>query len=376
MASLATISGLKAVRAVPQERMNREQLRVFFEKRMHQAIKPEQARLEELALKKLGLVPQDFNLASSMLDLLSEQAAAFYDYEQGKMVMLDGGSDALEQMALVHELAHALADQHFKISKYLRGVSDQDEASLARQAVVEGQAQWLMSEYMARKMGQSLLKSPSLANMLSGATDPSGQFPVYDQAPLYLRESLVFPYSEGMLFQQAVVAKLGPAGFIRLFEQPPANSREILHPDLYLDRAAEGAAAQVAAPVAGPGRGWKLVAEGVVGEFDHRVLLKMYAMESLALAADWRAGQYKLWENRRSKQVVLTYATRWGSIDKARRYLAAYRRVLMGKWSDFRVDAESEDELRGYGGGGWFEVKVAGDSVISREGLPLSTLKP
>ena len=379
LTALADISGMKALRPVPQARMTRDQLRVYFEKRLRDSAKPEQTRLEELTLKKLGLVPADFDLSKSVLDLLSEQAAAFYDYHSAKMVMLDDGSDAMEQMALVHELAHALADQHFKIEKFLGKVADQDEATLARQAVVEGQAQWLMSEYMARQMGQSLLTSPALANLLAGGVDPSGQFPVYDQAPLYLRESLLFPYSAGMQFQQAVVAKLGPAGFARVFEKPPTSSREILHPALYLDPGSEAVPLLTTAPDIADGpdskKAWKEVAEGVVGEFDHRVLLRLYALDAMPLAADWRAGRYRLWENRRTKSVALTYAARWGSNDTAQRYFAAYRRVLEGKWADLRVELESSDTLRGYGGGGWFEVKLVGDQVISREGLSLSTLK-
>jgi hypothetical protein len=253
-------------------------------------------------------------------------------------------------------------------------VVDQDEATLARQAVMEGQAQWLMSEYSARQMGQSLLKTPALANLLSGATDPSGQFPVYDQAPLYLRESLIFPYAAGMQFQQAVVMKLGPAGFSEVFLHPPANSHEILHPEVYL-AAERPAAVKVEVPEIS-GRNWKMISEGVVGEFDHQVLLKIYAKDALALAGEWRAGQYKLYEDRKEKRVAMSYATRWSSAEAAQRYMAVYRRVLAGKWKDFRIEKDDAQRLTGFGGGGWFELTHAGDTVVSREGLPAGTLKP
>jgi hypothetical protein len=381
LASLGEISGMKAVRAVVQSRMTREQMRVFFDKRIKQSIKPEQLRIEELALKKFGLVPADFDLGRTTLDLLSEQAAAFYDYEKGNMVMAEGGTGELEKMALVHELAHALADQHFKIGKYLRGANGANDAdgepALARQAVVEGQAQWLTTEYMARQVGQSLLTSPSLASMMMGAMEPSGQYPVYDKVPQYLRESLVFPYAAGMQFQQAVLAKLGKAGFARVFEKAPLDSHEILHPDLYLQRTA--AAVPVRAPMLDlgkdTGKAWKEISEGVVGEFDHQMMLKLYAKDQMALAADWRAAHFRLWESKRGvngvKPVALTYVVRWSSPAAARTYLAAYLRVLAGKWADFRLESESETEMKGTGGGGRFEVKLEDDTVVSHEGLPL-----
>jgi hypothetical protein len=374
--SLGEISGIKATRPVPQSRMTREQLRAFFDKRIKGAIKPEQMRIEELALKKFGLVPDDFDLGRTTLDLLSEQAAAFYDYEKGNMVMADSANGALEEMALVHELAHALADQRFHIGKYLHGAASDSEGepALARQAVVEGQAQWLTTEYMARQMGQSLLTSPALARMLSGAMEPSGQYPVYDKVPQYLRESLVFPYSAGMQFQQAVVMKLGPGGFAKVFDTPPLDSHEILHPDLYLERTA--AAMAVRAPDLGDGKNWKEISAGAVGEFDHLMMLKIYAPDLVGLAADWRAAHFRLWENKRApkgqpKPVAITYQVRWSSPEAARQYFGAYRRVLEGKWKDFHIDSETAEELRGSGGGGRFEVKLAGDSVVSREGLGL-----
>jgi hypothetical protein len=220
-----------------------------------------------------------------------------------------------------------------------------------------------------------LLKSPALVNLLSNAADPSGQFPVYDQAPQYLRESLVFPYAAGMQFQQAVVEKMGTAGFAEVFRRPPSSTREILHPELYLAPSPE-LLRKIEAPEVAAGRDWKLLAEGMVGEFDHQVLLKLYAREAMPLAAEWRGGQYRLYEHRRTKRIALSYATRWSSAAAAGQYLAAYRRVLAGKWSDLQLEAESPDALRGTGGGGAFQTMVVGDTVISREGLPEGTLKP
>jgi len=56
-----------------------------------------------------GLVPPDFNLMGETVDLLSEQAAAFYDYNKKRLFILDSTKDDEEaQLALVHELAPRL----------------------------------------------------------------------------------------------------------------------------------------------------------------------------------------------------------------------------------------------------------------------------
>ena len=55
---------------------------------------------------------------------------------------------------LAHELAHAIADQNYNLGKFIRQGRKSDDGSTARLAVMEGQATWLMSEFLARKMGQ------------------------------------------------------------------------------------------------------------------------------------------------------------------------------------------------------------------------------
>ena len=97
--------------------------------------------------------------------------------------------------------------------------------------------------------------------------------------------------------------------------------------------------------------------------------------DAMPLAAEWRAGQFRLYEQRKTKKVALSYATRWSNADAARRYMDAYRRVLAGKWTDLRVDSESGDTVVGFGGGARFELKLSGDTVVSQEGLPEGTLK-
>src|SRR5688572_3789157 len=115
VADLAAITGWKPLKKVQYDTMDRVALKRYLEQKVKDEIKPEEIRTEELALKKLGLVPQDFDFARTMVDLLTEQAAAFYDYRKKKLFLLEGGDPASQSMIVVHELAHALADQRFDL---------------------------------------------------------------------------------------------------------------------------------------------------------------------------------------------------------------------------------------------------------------------
>src|SRR5271165_5855828 len=77
---LETITGLKFHKPVPSAVLNKDQLRAFLSKRIDKVMKPEDEREESFILKVLGLVPADYDLRKETVDLLTEQAAAFYDY--------------------------------------------------------------------------------------------------------------------------------------------------------------------------------------------------------------------------------------------------------------------------------------------------------
>src|ERR1019366_3558441 len=82
---LTRISGMPLRHAVPCDFISKEKIKAFLNKRVKEVAKPEDLRAEELTLKKFGLVPPDFDLARNTIDLLTEQAAAFYDYDKKKL---------------------------------------------------------------------------------------------------------------------------------------------------------------------------------------------------------------------------------------------------------------------------------------------------
>ncbi|HYO82181.1 MAG TPA: hypothetical protein VES20_12320, partial [Bryobacteraceae bacterium] len=187
---LAEITGLPPLKKVDHGTITREGVRAFLEERIAEEVKPEEIRIEELVLKRFGLIPEDFDLKSATVNLITEQAAAFYDYRRKKLFLLEEENQGglAQNTVLVHELAHALADQHFDLGRYIKRGRTDDE-STARMAVMEGQATWLMMEAMGHKMGQSLRKLPQLVDMM--ATGVSSvmmeQYPELAKAPLYLR---------------------------------------------------------------------------------------------------------------------------------------------------------------------------------------------
>jgi hypothetical protein len=370
LSELAQITGLQPLKPVERATIARSELKRFLEDRIREELKPEEIRAEEITLKMFGFVPAGFDLKATTVELLTEQAAAFYDYRKKKLYVLDTDSAAIQEIALVHELAHALADQHFNLSKYIAKENNSDDGAMARMAVMEGQATWLMSEFLARRMNLSLKKTPAIAEAMSLQTAAaSGQFPVFEKAPLYIRETMLFPYVKGMLFQQAIIEKQDQAAFASVFRSPPAGTFQILHPEKYL--AGERPSNPALPKLRAAGR-YRELAGGSIGELDHWILLTQYAgaKEAAELAPRWKGGRYRVLESRRKRDsFVLLYVSEWTDAAAAREYFQNYRRVLTGKWTTFEVASETQDSLSGRGDGGYFTLTRTGAVVASVEGM-------
>src|SRR5262245_52302256 len=93
--SLKEITGLDAKKTIRYDLITRDKVNTFLKDRVKESVKPEELRAEELTLKKLGFAPPDFNLEKSTVDLLTEQAAAFYDYHKKKLFLTDWSPSAM-----------------------------------------------------------------------------------------------------------------------------------------------------------------------------------------------------------------------------------------------------------------------------------------
>jgi hypothetical protein len=364
---LSEITGFRIVRQLPFQLMNRDQINVYIRNQIKHSVRPKDIYAEELSLKKLGFVTADFDLKQTTIDLLTEQAAAFYDFHKKKLFISEWAAASMRDEALVHELAHALADQNFNIERYMSKGSSNADASLARQTVVEGQATWLTLEYAALQQGKTLKDSATAKELFSATMDPDDpQFPVFSKAPLYLRATMLFPYQEGQTFQQAVIVHDGQSAFGDVFRTPPAASSQILHPERYF-RGDKPVIPELPSPV----HGSRAAVSGVFGEEDMRVMLRQYtsAADARALPRGFAGGAYRIDERKKDHHAMLVFVTEWTDENTAAEFLNAYQMVLKGKWKVMNTLDSDGTHLAGKGDDGHFRLERKGKTVLSREGF-------
>lgn len=374
LSDLSQITGWKVERNVPAQILSKQTFRHYMEARMKDS-NPRELRAEELTLKMFGLVPRDFNLAGETVDLMSEQAAAYYDYQKKRLFILDSTPNGEEQrMALVHELAHALADQHHALGKFMREGAPDDDAASARQAVMEGQANWLTFAYLSyHDGGRPEIPATLLDQVASSAGANGPEFPVYTSAPLYIRESLVFPYNQGTRFQDAVYRKLGRRAFDEVFAHPPQSTQQIMHPEEYFGKIEPSMPDPPRLdPLLGKqAREFRPLTDGALGEFDFSALLRQFVgdKEGADAAAHVRGGAFRLYEHKREGYPVLIYSSHWDSPAAARAYFNLYQRVLKAKWRKMDVDGDWGEFVVGVGDSGKFQLRLVGSTVESVEGM-------
>lgn len=367
--TLSDITGWPEKHPVPYGRMDKRQLRHFLTKRIKKTLKPEEIRADELALKLFGLVPQDFDLRKSTIDLLTEQAAAFYDYDAKKLFLLDDSGFDSETTTLAHELSHALADQHFDLGKFMDETPSNDDENLAHTAVVEGEASWLMLAYDLKHAGQPPVPTPEmLKTVVDSSEDSMSDYPILKNSPMYIQESLLFPYTEGTLFFDAVYHKMGKPAFSAVFVQAPADTAQIIHPERYF---AHLSATKPDMPKLFPTNQVKEITEGTMGEFDHRMLLRQYISQAEAerLSSHLRGGQFEVLGIGHERRPMLEYVSEWDTAEHAAEFFRDYQKILRAKWRNCHPTGVTRTSFAGSADNGYFVTRLVDHTVTSVEGL-------
>jgi hypothetical protein len=225
-----------------------------------------------------------------------------------------------------------------------------------------------MTEWLFRQTGRTLVGNRAVAVAAAAASrGEAGGYPVYAGSPPYIQETLLFPYTDGLLFQQTLVDQYGAQAFRKIFEDPPSTTRQILQPETYLRTEKPGKPKLPKIRL----KGWERSSDGDIGQLDHFVLLKQHLGEKTAdrTAPGWRGGRYEIWEDAAKEHAVLRYASLWGSEADARRFFESYRKICEKKDPEFRVLSRSANALTARGSRGGYWLSLDGMTVQSVEGL-------
>jgi hypothetical protein len=335
LAEMSRILGLPVKETLKRSLRSRDEIRAYLIQEMNEDREPAKRHADDKTLEAFGLIPKGFPLDSFMLDLLTDQVAGLYDPKAKEFYIADWIPADEQRTVMAHELTHALDDQYFHIDSWAKAARPNDDAELARDAVVEGSAVAAMLDYTLREQKMSVRDLPDVSALMEGsALGEMEKDPMMAKAPAFLRDELVFPYLAGMSFtQQVLKANNSWADFRTVFEHPPVSSQQILHPELYL---AGVKPAEVTLPdFVGivPGE-WKNLEENHLGEFGLGEVLKQFLGKERTgkSAAAWAGDRYAVFENEKTKQTLLVYRLRLDNAADAKAFFGVYSEALETKY--------------------------------------------
>lgn len=265
---------------------------------------PEEFAADEALYKMLGLLNQGADFEQLLLDLYGEQVAGFYDGETGEIVVpaREDGFSVLQQGTMVHELVHALTDQHFSFHDTFQAMVDEDrlDEAGAYQALIEGDAT------LAEVLWAQGLTQRELGEFIAESLEVDTE--ALNSAPRFVRESLLFPYDSGLGFTQQLYVQEGGWSEVNaayeVMADLPASTEQVITPDDYR----RDLPVEVDIPEVNVA-GYDLQRTSVWGEQGFRLLLNQGAgVDTMATAADgWGGDAYHQWFNGENAAVLIVY---------------------------------------------------------------------
>lgn len=286
-------------------------------------------------LRSLQLVDTEVeDILPKLLSLYESQVLAFYDpyshtyYSIKQLPKLPddvakiADPAMLEETVMVHELTHALQDQHFSLAaKEKQNMRDTD-ANLAYHALLEGEGVLVMMVHMLNKMNvpiDEVMKEDALLQTMASATaadqmiDPS--------TPKYFAEMLKFPYLEGLKFVVAAYKRGGWKEVDKVHANPPRTTREILHPEEYFAKTFTPEPFDEKTPAG------DAIAVEHLGEFHWRFLL------GAGNATGWMNDRVIIFRGGRVRA-----ETKWQSPERATAFADAYSAFLKKRGIEAKVE--------------------------------------
>jgi hypothetical protein len=362
----SNLRGLKPLKDVPDQFISADQLRANLTKDMQDNYSEKQSKQDVSALWLMRLINDPtLDLYQFEIDLQTEQVLGYYDQHKGDLFVLNIGQQLspLAEQTLAHEYTHALQDQRYNLSKLLPDKSTDDDRDLGVRSVVEGDA--FISGFV---WAQTYLSPQDYQKMLDAIQNAPSS--ILDSAPKYIRDSLDFPYDQGVQFVIALGILKGYGPIDKALQDPPVSSEQIMHPEKYTSTPRDLPKPVALTPLTDTlGTGWTMPENGTLGEFDLQEMLEQTSLgktQADNAAAGWGGGVYNYYENGDKHLVV--FNTVWDTRKDADEFETALN-------DSFASDTKNGTTWTDPDGKRFFSVKRTGNAIAVGASTDLPSLE-
>jgi hypothetical protein len=366
-AEVMQIRGLTLNEPLTRDVLTTEQLQDRVMNEFFKDYTEEEAAQDALVYHAWGLLEPNFDLVGFFIELYSEQIAGYYDTETKEMYVVQGeGFFGNERLTYAHEFTHVLQDQNYDLREGMQVnpeyCEENTEYCAAVTALVEGDATmtqftWFWRYATAEDQAQVQQSYETYES------------PIFDTAPGFIREDLMFPYLYGLEFAQSLFDRGGWDAIDAAYSNPPVSTEQILHPDRY--------PSDQPIPVEMPdltavlGSGWTEVYQNVLGEWSTYLILTQNIDVDAQLPVDvarkastgWGGDAYAAYLFEETQQILLLHRWLWDTSTDADEFWGAfsdYNRARWGNPDDSTNERLVWEETRL----GWVTIIRSGDEVL------------
>jgi hypothetical protein len=249
----------------------------------------------EKVLRALQLIEPGVDLFEAFISFYGDAVLGFYDPETDELVLRGAELNPYVETTLVHELSHALDDQHFELYRPEVFEAD-DESALAFSSLIEGVA---LSVEFGYRQTLSAEDQEASARAAGEFSQRAGSSPI----PPVVTSLAQFPYLAGPFFVGALLEEGREARIDEAYRDPPTTSEEIQDPAVYLR-------GEDPIDVAPPPAGGEIINEGTYGQWALILTLQeLLDPDTAALAADgWGGDSYVAWDEANRTCVRMAFA--------------------------------------------------------------------
>jgi len=246
VSEVENLRGWTFKRPVKRERTSIEEAKRDLRLNLERTLPAERRALTRAFLATAGFIPPGLDIEATLLSLLEQQVAGYYQPETATLHLVQRPQRMpafVERIVLVHELTHALDDQHADI----RALTEPDAArtedmDIVLTSLVEGSATSLMLQHMMRAQAAGQVNPGEL---MQYAAEEMERAKVFEALPRYF-SALFGSYlvGAGFLAQGELASILTQPDnrvigerFLAARRALPLSSEQMLHPEKYWDPA-------------------------------------------------------------------------------------------------------------------------------------------
>ncbi len=334
---VSRIRGLEPKAPIKKGIETREEIARYLDRRVKEDYDEKDLLAEGRLLEQLGLIPGAAKYKDLVMKLLTEQVGGYYDPDE-KTLFIAGWLPVDQQRpVMAHEIAHALQDQYFDLGRMLKEDLERknDDEALAHKALAEGDGMAVMLDYLLEPAGKTFLELPDLVFVMrSQLTLMESQFAVFREAPVYLKETLLFPYGYGAAFLQKARANGQPwAAVNKIYSDLPESTEQIMHPEKYFGSRDRPKLLKSEELIGSLGDRWHEGYSAVLGEFSLFVLLQLHLPEEKArkAAEGWGGDRVVLVDEAQGQGSFVLLDSVWDTAQDAEEFRQALEEWLPGR---------------------------------------------